>query len=98
MMLLYDRIYIDGFGECRGMGRCGTCVIEMMGPIAGGSPTPAGELPSIAAGSHTGLYERDRNENTTLQKMGISDRRMRLACQIRIDASLHNIAVAVVES
>jgi 2Fe-2S ferredoxin len=83
MMLLYDRIYIEGFGECRGMGRCGTCLIEMIGPIAGGSDAD--------------LYLRDRNENTTLLKMGISDRRMRLACQIRIDESLHNVAVAVIE-
>ncbi|MCQ6958351.1 2Fe-2S iron-sulfur cluster-binding protein [Mucilaginibacter aquariorum] len=29
MMLIYDRIYIEGFGECLGMGKCGTCVIEI---------------------------------------------------------------------
>ena len=29
MMLLYDQIYLDGFGECLGMGRCGTCTIKI---------------------------------------------------------------------
>ena len=30
MMFLYDQVYLDGFGECLGMGRCGTCAIEIM--------------------------------------------------------------------
>src|SRR5690554_5397952 len=31
MALLYDKIYIDDdFGECKGMGRCGTCVIRIL--------------------------------------------------------------------
>ncbi len=30
MMLLYDKIYIEDFGECKGMGRCGTCVVEIL--------------------------------------------------------------------
>ena len=79
MMLIYDRIYIEGFGECRGMGRCGTCVIEMIGSA----------MPD--------LYLRDRNENTTLIKMGIINPRMRLACQIRIEPSLHNVTFAMIE-
>ena len=29
MMLLYDKIYIESFGECKGMGRCGTCLIKI---------------------------------------------------------------------
>src|SRR5690606_22867391 len=33
MALLYDKIYIDDdFGECKGMGRCGTCVIQILNP------------------------------------------------------------------
>lgn len=33
MTLLYDKIYIDDdFGECKGMGRCGTCVIQILNP------------------------------------------------------------------
>jgi 2Fe-2S ferredoxin len=30
MALIIDKIYIENFGECKGMGRCGTCVVEMM--------------------------------------------------------------------
>ncbi|PWV55638.1 2Fe-2S iron-sulfur cluster-binding protein [Chitinophaga sp. S165] len=30
MMLLFDRLYIEDFGECRGVGRCGTCLIEII--------------------------------------------------------------------
>jgi 2Fe-2S ferredoxin len=33
MMLLYDKIYIEDFGECKGMGRCGTCVVEILESI-----------------------------------------------------------------
>lgn len=33
MALLYDKIYIDDdFGECKGMGRCGTCVVQILNP------------------------------------------------------------------
>jgi 2Fe-2S ferredoxin len=31
MMLIYDRIFTEGFGECLGMGKCGTCLVEIMG-------------------------------------------------------------------
>ncbi|MGH2647527.1 MAG: 2Fe-2S iron-sulfur cluster-binding protein [Ginsengibacter sp.] len=30
MALITDKIYIEDFGECKGMGRCGTCVIEII--------------------------------------------------------------------
>ncbi|MGN6639499.1 MAG: 2Fe-2S iron-sulfur cluster-binding protein [Mucilaginibacter sp.] len=29
MMLIYDQIYTEGFAECRGMGKCGTCLVEI---------------------------------------------------------------------
>jgi len=29
MALIYDNIYTEDFGQCRGMGRCGTCLIEV---------------------------------------------------------------------
>jgi 2Fe-2S ferredoxin len=29
MVLLKDKIAPDDFGECRGMGRCGTCLIKI---------------------------------------------------------------------
>lgn len=30
MMLLFDQIYIEDFGECKGMGRCGTCAVKII--------------------------------------------------------------------
>ncbi len=30
MALLYDRVYIDDFGECKGVGRCGTCHVYVL--------------------------------------------------------------------
>ena len=29
MMLIYDKIRPEDFGECLGMGKCGTCLIEI---------------------------------------------------------------------
>ena len=31
MMLLFDKIYIEDFGDCKGMGRCGTCIVKVKG-------------------------------------------------------------------
>ena len=30
MMLIYDKMYVYGFGDCKGMGRCATCVVEII--------------------------------------------------------------------
>lgn len=30
MMLIYDNLYPDDFGDCLGMGKCGTCLIELL--------------------------------------------------------------------
>jgi 2Fe-2S ferredoxin len=29
MHFIFDQIYIADFGDCRGMGRCGTCLVEI---------------------------------------------------------------------
>ncbi|HWZ36383.1 MAG TPA: hypothetical protein VNW51_09500 [Mucilaginibacter sp.] len=29
MMLIYDHIFTEGFGECLGMGKCSTCRVEI---------------------------------------------------------------------
>lgn len=29
MMLIKDKVYPDGFGECGGMGRCATCLVKL---------------------------------------------------------------------
>ncbi len=35
MVLLKDRMALDDFGQCGGMGRCGTCLIKMYGVAQG---------------------------------------------------------------
>ena len=29
MILINEKIYVEDFGECRGTGRCGTCLVEI---------------------------------------------------------------------
>ena len=31
MALINEKIYVENFGECKGIGRCGTCLIEAEG-------------------------------------------------------------------
>ncbi|MBL7840166.1 MAG: 2Fe-2S iron-sulfur cluster-binding protein [Cyclobacteriaceae bacterium] len=33
MALLYDKFYIEDFGECKGIGRCGTCHIHILNSV-----------------------------------------------------------------
>ena len=30
MMLIYDKVYIENFGDCKGIGRCGTCHVHVL--------------------------------------------------------------------
>lgn len=30
MMLIYDKIYLENFGDCKGIGRCGTCHVRIL--------------------------------------------------------------------
>jgi 2Fe-2S ferredoxin len=32
MELIYDKFYIEDFGECKGIGRCGTCAVNVVAP------------------------------------------------------------------
>jgi 2Fe-2S ferredoxin len=36
MILINEKIYVEDFGECKGTGRCGTCLVEAEGlsPLA----------------------------------------------------------------
>jgi 2Fe-2S ferredoxin len=29
MILINEKMYVEDFGECRGIGRCGTCLVEV---------------------------------------------------------------------
>lgn len=31
MVLINEKIYVEDFGECKGIGRCGTCLVEAEG-------------------------------------------------------------------
>jgi 2Fe-2S ferredoxin len=48
MMLIYDRIYVDGFGDCKGMGRCGTCRVLVDGDPATLSGLDRNEAATLA--------------------------------------------------
>ncbi len=76
MELLNDTIFINNFGECKGVGKCCTCLIEI-------------------TSSHLKILESNRNELSTLKKHNILNEKKRLACQIIIDESLHNIKIAI---
>ena len=32
MVLINEKIYVEDFGECKGIGRCGTCLVEIDSP------------------------------------------------------------------
>ncbi|MEO7445897.1 MAG: 2Fe-2S iron-sulfur cluster-binding protein [Ferruginibacter sp.] len=77
MVLLTDKIYLEDFGQCKGMGRCGTCAVKI-------------------EGLSVKLNTLDRNEESTLYKMGITDPGIRLACQVLVDESLEDGIVNVI--
>ena len=74
MELISDRIDIDSFGECGGMGRCATCIGQVVF-------------------SEFKLQPSDRNEYTTLMKLGVLNDRIRLTCQLPIDIAISNLTI-----
>jgi 2Fe-2S ferredoxin len=76
MVLLNEKFYLENFGECGGMGRCGTCVVAVINyPVE--------------------LSDSGRNEAATLSKAGITNSKMRLACQILIDEELQGATISI---
>lgn len=61
MVLIYDKIYIEDFGECRGMGRCGTCLIEVLECSA--------PLPSLGRNEETTL---DKTGNSSAENIRLA--------------------------
>ena len=57
MALLYDKFYFDGFGDCKGIGRCGTCHIKIEnGPAdlllrSGNEDTTLGKMENVSSNS-----------------------------------------------
>lgn len=78
MFLLKDRLFLEDFGECGGMGRCATCVIEING-LSGNS------------------LIKERNEPTTLSKIGYNGQNFRLACQLFVTEELDESVIKLVE-
>ena len=78
MVLINEKIYVEDFGECKGIGRCGTCLIETQG---------LGEAASA----------KDRNENSTLEKVAVKKPNLRLSCQVMINGALQNSIIKIVE-
>lgn len=76
MMLLADQLYLEDFGECKGIGRCGTCHVYILNPS-------------------TNWLLKERNENTTLNKLWEHKDNSRLACQMLIDNSMDGLHVHV---
>lgn len=76
MELIRNNHYVDYFGECGGMGRCGTCLIEVLH-------------------KKTELTNLERNEETTMSKIGEENDKIRLSCQILIDESIDGLVIKV---
>jgi 2Fe-2S ferredoxin len=53
MMLIYDKIYTEGFGECLGMGKCGTCLVEIISSCGGLSYYERNEDITLFRAGHT---------------------------------------------
>ncbi len=77
MHLIFDKIFIEDFGDCRGMGRCGTCLVELLNQQS--APT---------------VFER--NEETTLKRLGEIAPNTRLACQVLVDERINNLHCRVI--
>lgn len=78
MFLLRDTLGLDSFGECGGVGRCATCVINAE-EITGDS------------------FIKERNEPTTLQKMGYEEESTRLSCQLYVTADLVGATITILD-
>lgn len=78
MFLLKEKLSLDSFGECGGVGRCATCVVETDG-LKGRSMI------------------KERNEPTTLSKLGHDEENIRLSCQLYVTADLEGAEITLLE-
>jgi ferredoxin, 2Fe-2S len=54
MALIYDKLYLADFGDCKGIGRCGTCHVLLPGDAeetllvrSGNEPTTLGKMTGV---------------------------------------------------
>lgn len=78
MFLLRDKLLLDNFGQCGGVGRCATCIIEIKG-VKGDS------------------IKKERNEHTTLSKIGYTDDTVRLSCQLYINNDIDGVKIEIID-
>jgi 2Fe-2S ferredoxin len=57
MALLYDKFYFENFGECKGIGRCGTCHIKV--------DYAASDLTNRIGNEHVTLAKMENVETTS---------------------------------
>jgi 2Fe-2S ferredoxin len=48
MILINEKIYVEDFGECKGIGRCGTCLVEVENLGSGASVMERNEKSTLA--------------------------------------------------
>jgi len=48
MVLINEKIYVEDFGECKGIGRCGTCLVEVHGLGASANAMERNEKATLA--------------------------------------------------
>ena len=78
MMLLFDKIYTEDFGECKGMGRCGTCAVKISGVSNAVNTLDRNEQQTLSKmGVHGGdirlacqILVDEKLENCTVEIMG----------------------------
>lgn len=51
MVLINEKLYVPDFGECRGIGRCGTCLIDIQ-TISPLPPLDRNEKTTLEKGGH----------------------------------------------
>ena len=62
MALLYDKFYFENFGDCKGIGRCGTCHVKVENSAAdllrrvGNEQTTLGKMESVAVNSRLSCH------------------------------------------
>lgn len=48
MVLINEKIFVEDFGECKGIGRCGTCLVEVEGLSVSASVMERNEKSTLA--------------------------------------------------
>jgi 2Fe-2S ferredoxin len=77
MMLIFDRICPEDFGECAGMGKCGSCTVLIV------------EDP-------TAVDDYRRNEAATLKRAGITEKGVRLSCQLLVNENINGCTFKII--